>query len=471
MNSALKISRTSNYYSKAAIIIIAVAALINFSTVRFWNQENRVIAWDVISYYAYLPASFIHNDIYLEFLDNPAEDYSSQFWPQTTANGERVIKTTMGVAYLYIPGFVAGHFAAAVAGYEQDGFSAPYRFFMQLNGIIFLILGLFTVRRVLRKWFDERVTAITIIAITAGTNLYHYGVLESTYSHIFSFFLFALFLLLTINFYSAVAHDNTGRTYRIIAAAGFTAGLITLIRPANIIIVIIFLFWATGNLTEIKNRFRWFIIHPSLTVIMILFFILPWIPQFLYWKEVTGEWLYYSYQDEGFFFLKPHILKGLFSFRKGLFIYTPLVILMWSGIVFLRRRLSDPAVALLIFTPLNVYIIFSWWCWWYGGSLGQRPFVESYALYAIPLAALITKALEKKRWIRTAILSLLLLLSLHGIFQTFQYYYGAIHWDSMTREAWSDSFGRVKPSDRFYSLIREPDYEGARLMGKERPVH
>ena len=54
MNGALKTSRAGNYYSKTAIIIIAVAALINFSTVRFWNQENRVIAWDVISYYAYL---------------------------------------------------------------------------------------------------------------------------------------------------------------------------------------------------------------------------------------------------------------------------------------------------------------------------------------------------------------------------------------------------------------------------------
>lgn len=470
MNGELKIRSNSNHYSKAAIIIVAAAALINFSTVRFWNQGNRVIAWDVISYYAYLPASFIHNDIYLGFLDNPDEDYSSQFWPQTTVNGQRVIKTTMGVAYFYIPGFVAGHVAAAIAGAEPDGFSAPYRFFLQLNGILFLILGLLTVRRVLLTWFNDRVIAITIIAITAGTNLYHYGVLESTYSHIYSFFLFALFLLLTINFYNAVAQNNSGKASRIIATAGFTAGLITLIRPANIIILIIFILWKTGNLKEIIKRFRWFISHPSLTGIMILFFMLPWIPQLLYWKEVTGEWLYYSYQDEGFFFLKPHIIQGLFSFRKGLFIYTPMVILMWSGLFLLRHRLSDPAIALLIFTPLNVYIIFSWWCWWYGGSFGQRPFVESFAIYAIPLAALISKALEKKRWIKTAILALLLLLSLHGIFQTFQYYYGAIHWDSMTREAWSDSFGRVKPSDRFYTLIREPDYEGARLRGEESPL-
>ncbi|MBS0012317.1 MAG: hypothetical protein KFF49_12970, partial [Bacteroidales bacterium] len=131
MNGALKIKRNSNHYSRAAIVIIAAAALINFSTVRFWDQENRVIAWDVISYYAYLPASFIHNDIYMEFLDNPDRDFSSQFWPQTTADGERVIKTTMGVAYFYIPGFVAGHVAAAISGAEPDGFSAPYRFSLQ----------------------------------------------------------------------------------------------------------------------------------------------------------------------------------------------------------------------------------------------------------------------------------------------------------------------------------------------------
>lgn len=489
MSEELKTVTKRNICSNGAITLIAIIALVNFSVLRFWNQENRVIAWDVISYYAYLPASFIHNDIYLEFLDNPTAEYSSQFWPQTTETGQRVIKTTLGVAYFYIPAFVTGHIAASLSEYETNGFSAPYRFCLQLNGIMFLILGLITVKKILQTWFDDIVIAVTLIIITVGTNLYYYGVLESTYSHVYSFFLFALFLLITIKYYKnfngealatrggatlrvaakigARAEANRRRANRLLAAAGFTAGLITLIRPVNILILIIFIFWKIGNLQGVKKRLLWFISNPSQTGIMILFFLLPWIPQLLYWKEVTGEWFYYSYQDEGFFFLKPHILEGLFSFRKGLFIYTPLTLLMLSGMLLLRRRLSDPSIALWIFTPLFVYTVFSWWCWWYGGSFGQRPFVESYAIYAIPLAALIAWALKQQKWVRATTISLLLVLTLHGAFQTFQYYYGAIHWDSMTREAWADSFGRIKPSEEFWQLISEPDYEGARLTGTE----
>ncbi len=49
-----------------------------------------------------------------------------------------------------------------------------------------------------------------------------------------------------------------------------------------------------------------------------------------------------------------------------------------------------------------------------------------------------------------------------GIFNNFKYYYGAIHWDSMTKEAYLDSFGRVRPSARFYDLLEAPDYDKAR---------
>jgi len=42
-----------------------------------------------------------------------------------------------------------------------------------------------------------------------------------------------------------------------------------------------------------------------------------------------------------------------------------------------------------------------------------------------------------------------------------QYYYGSIHWDSMTRAAWIDSFAKVHPSSRFNRLIKAPDYNKA----------
>ena len=112
-------------------------------------------------------------------------------------------------------------------------------------------------------------------------------------------------------------------------------------------------------------------------------------------------------------------------------------------------------------------MILSWWSWWYGGSYGLRAFIDSYALLIIPLAAFIDYfyAVMKKRAVVLIIASLFIF---HGVFQTFQYYYGAIHWDSMTKEAYWDSFGHLHPSAKFQSLLKAPDYEKA--MKGERDI-
>jgi hypothetical protein len=181
----------------------------------------------------------------------------------------------------------------------------------------------------------------------------------------------------------------------------------------------------------------------------------------IYWKMQTGQLFYYSYSDQGFFFLSSHITDGLFSFRKGWFIYTPIMTLAIAGMFFLPKYLKKATLAIPIFTALNIYIIFSWWSWWYGGSYGARPLIDSYALLAIPFAAFIEQSLKWPKAIKIFMLSVLAVLLAHGVFQTFQYYYGAIHWDSMTKEAYIDSFGRLKPSASFQHLISEPDYESA----------
>ena len=45
----------------------------------------------------------------------------------------------------------------------------------------------------------------------------------------------------------------------------------------------------------------------------------------LYWKHIMGTFFFYSYDQEGFFFGNSHVLDGLLSYRKGWFIYTPIM--------------------------------------------------------------------------------------------------------------------------------------------------
>ena len=87
--------------------------------------------------------------------------------------------------------------------------------------------------------------------------------------------------------------------------------------------------------------------------------------------------------------------------------------------------------------------------------------IESYAIMAIPLAAVVEYFTKSKRWIKYLSFSIFFLFISHGIFQTFQYYYGAIHWDSMTKKAYFHSFGKLKPSGKFWEYLEEPNYKSA----------
>ena len=75
-----------------------------------------------------------------------------------------------------------------------------------------------------------------------------------------------------------------------------------------------------------------------------------------------------------------------------------------------------------------VYLISSWWNWYYGPSFGQRPFVEFYGLSAL-LIAFAFRFIQKKAFKVTLIVFSVLCVFLNLI-QTFQYHSGIISsWD------------------------------------------
>ena len=154
-------------------------------------------------------------------------------------------------------------------------------------------------------------------------------------------------------------------------------------------------------------------------------------PQLLYWKEMTGNWIYYSYTTETFTYWKaPKIAAVLFDTQNGLFLYSPLVLLMMAGVIIgiIKRKYSGP-VQLLIFA-LATYAFASWWAWWFGGSFGHRSYVEYYALLSIPLAGLYDH-ISKSRFtiLRYAFVSLTVLMMIFAVRLSFLYITLGGPWD------------------------------------------
>jgi len=483
-----------NWISALTLILIITLMTATMLSEKHWNDEQRVIEWDAISYYAYLPAAFIYHDLSLSFADNYQGKNKLLVWPDRGPQGRYVIKTTMGLSMLWTPFFLAGHGIAHLSRADTGGYSPPYKFFLLVSALFFLTIGLIYLRKILLAHASDTVSALVLAAFVIGTNLFWYTLYQGTMSHLYSFALINALVWYSMKWHGltgavkaswGMAHGADGKepglpdtvpttssglqntSTRMLWPAirtGLLLGLITLIRPTNIIIALFFILYGVTSGKSLRSRTRELAAGYRHLALMALAALIVWVPQMLYWKEMTGQWLYFSYgSDERFFFGDPAIIKGLFSWRKGLFLYTPLMIFAFAGIISLWIRRSPHALAVTLFVPLNIYIIFSWWCWWYGGGFGQRAFIDSYVLMAVAAASLLSHAMTaRRRWLRSSILTALILLASLGAIQNIQYYNGAIHWDSMTRGAYLDSFGRLKPSARFHDLLAAPDYEKAR---------
>jgi hypothetical protein len=453
MKNEMAFSLKKTSLSKAAIILVLLCSVWFQFSVKKWRWD-AVIQWDVKSYYSYIPATFIYNDLTFEFIDNNPELYGERFWPAKTPDGKYVEKMTMGMAVMYGPFFAVAHLLAKPLGYPADGFSRPYQFFLSIGALFYLLLGLIFLRKLLLRFFKEPAAAITLVLITLGTNLWYYSTLEPGMSHTYSFALFAIFLYVLDRWLERAKVSHA-------VVLGIVCGLISLVRPTNALVGVFFLFWNVSNIKEIKERVFLLVGRWKTLLIMLSIAITIWIPQLLYWKIQTGQFFYNSYGEEGFFFNSPRIIEGLFSFRKGWFIYTPIMLVASAGFFILRKFAKGAFIAIVIFMMINVYVIFSWWSWWYGGSFGARPMIESFVFMAFPLAAVVQWAFSRKSIIKISVFFVLSAFTILSVFQTFQYYYGAIHWDSMTREAYFKSFGKLKPFPGLEDYWRAPDYEKA----------
>lgn len=442
------------HFVALSIGIVLLAALVTDFNTKIYRQPGRVIQWDVIDYYGYLPAVFIYHDITLQFQDHYKGAHHFVFWAKKTATGKYVFKMTMGLSFLYAPFFLVANQLAAHYGFDPGGYSAPYQLAIVLAALFYLALGLIFLAKVLRFYFSKRTTGFTLLAIGLGTNLFWYTSLEPGMPHVYDFALASAFLYLVIVWYQKI---NFWRSLLL----GLVLGLLTLIRPVNVLFGIFFLLYGIYDTEGFRRRWSLYKTKFHYLILIAIFAFLVLVPQMIYWKTVTGNWIYYSYGDQGFFFLNPHLTDVLFSFRKGWFIYTPVMIFAVLGIYLLFRNNKAFFLPVLLLLAVYLYVVSSWWCWWYGGSLGQRELIDIYPVMALPLATVI-HWVYKRASLWHYLAGLLVLFSvLLGAFYNVQYYYGAIHWDSMTRRAYFDSFGRVHPSPRFQKLLKSPDYDRA----------
>ncbi|MGW8315741.1 MAG: hypothetical protein ACWGNV_09090, partial [Bacteroidales bacterium] len=267
-----------------------------------------------------------------------------------------------------------------------------------------------------------------------------------------------LFLYLVIRWYEKPSLRHT-------VFLGLAYGLTVLVRPSNVLVGVLLLLWGVTNLKSLMERIRFLLQKIPLILLMAAFFILPWIPQLVYWKAVTGSYLFNSYGPSGssFYFGSPHIFQLLFSFRKGWYLYTPLMLLATFGLLAMRKRGREGQWAVTIYLAGEIYLLASWWSWWNGGSFGLRSFVDIYGVMAVPLAALTDSMLQTRKLVRAGFVGMLAFLLYLNLLQTSQYTQGYIHHSGMTREAYRLNFLRWNGDGASWHMLAIPDAQLARM--------
>jgi hypothetical protein len=426
----------------AKIIILAF-----FVIVAFARNKPNIISWDVLAHYLYLPATFIYDDPGIRnhtALFEKIEQYelSATFYQVVMhENGNNIIKTTTGWAILHSPFFFGAHVVALLGPAPADGFSMPYQFAMMLSSVLFICIGLIYIRKILRYLFNDHTALITMIVLVFGTNLFHTWI-YITSVHLMLFGLYAFFTWQVIRWHEDPVR---GKAFLI----GLSAGFITLLRPTDAICLLVPLLWGVYNLSTFRKKWILISTHWNHMLLVVLGGLLTILPQILYWKLFTGSWIYYSYNTpgEGMDFFTPYIKEVLFSYRKGWFVYTPLMLLAIGGFITLFRYHRKAFYPLLIFTILNTYLISCWTCWWYAGSFGHRAFIHSYALMAIPLGSLIFDLISKKRLFTYIMFFVIFMIMMLNLFQSWQFRKRIIDPSRMTKEYYWAVFGKLSEVD------------------------
>lgn len=411
-------------YSLLIIIFIGVN-IIGTSSIR-----KIFIDGDGSGHYAYLPSLIIYHtldftDVFTFEKSQRPPDYMGHYFHKY--DNILINKYTSGTALLQLPFFLVGYLLSLLLGFPLDGYNVVFQYSIAIGTLFWVGLGLmFFVRLLTTYSIDRKFAWLMSVVCLLGTNLFFYTFVDPSFSHAYSFSIITIFL-----YYVRTVFIDYSRSRLVLSA--FLLGIIVLIRPANIIVIAILPF-LSGSYSNFINVIKLKIQNHDYIFTILAFFIGVG-PQLIINYIQTGSPVIYGYKNEGFYFSDPQIFNFLFSFKKGWFVYSPIFLLLFPGLIYMwRSQTKFTFISFISFFGILVYIFSSWWNWYYGDSFGMRPMVDYYGLFMLVIALFLYNSC--RQWVKIIGFVFIALAILLNLAQSYQYARGIIHADSMTKEAY-----------------------------------
>lgn len=402
--------------------IHAVVAVRGLWSAPLGDLPGSIVRSDVKGYYGYLQAIFLRNDL-------GHEPYQWEYVRKTPTG--TLNKYFCGTAVMMAPWFAIGHsLSFADPDTPKDGLSDMEMRALSVGALVYLLLGLLAVRALLTGLgVRDAPMAWTLGAFGLGTQLMQYAAMQPGWSHVYSFCTIALFLLI-------VQRLAQGANARWAIPAAMLFAIIVLIRPVNALVILALPIVVGAGAGELLKR----LLREPIAILAAMVAgaaVLSLQP--LLWYAQVGKWFAYGYHGEGFHWDRPEIIKVLIGFRRGLFLWAPVLLLSAIGTFHMLRTDRRRGVWMLVYWMVNTYVISAWWIWYYGSGFGSRVFVDHYPVLAIPMAMILNGLTG--RWWLVVRLYVVACCALLGI-QMWQYHAFILHHESMDRAKYVHTFLR-----------------------------
>lgn len=434
------------------LIIFGFLFLLN----NFLGNSETTINADGMGYYDYLPSIFIRSDFNRK--DHPYRS-DTALYRHIASQGiyvkyhhHYVDKYPVGTALLESPFFLYAKATTQLDKSASPGYQKAFQRTVFHAAIFYVFLALIFFRKLLELYDIKRMWIVALqLLMIFGTGVTHYASADAGFSHIYSLFAITAFAYFAKRYFSE-------RNLKQFLWACVFLGLLILIRQINVLILLALPLFA-GSWEALRNGFGLLFQRSQYFFSGIIIVASLCMIQVAAWYYQTGHFLVYSYQGERFYFDDPHFFDILFSYKKGLFIYTPLVFLATLGTLYwLVKKAYFQWVAWWFFFVALTYILSSWWSWFYGCSFGLRAYVDFYAILLIPLA-LVLNNIKPRMAVPLALVCFLTIPV--NIIQSYQYKKFILHWMDMDERMYWEVF--LKINSKYEGLEWKRVYEFDKL--------
>jgi len=357
--------------------------------------SGQAVYGDGIGYYAHLHSWVIDGDWdytneYKHIYDhehnnaNTGVESSNVQIVSVAKNGKAENFYGTGVALILLPFYLLAHLLSVVANYlganlSVEGYSDVYQIISGIGAIFYAITGVYFLEKIINLAVsDEKMSLISSVTLFLSSSLLYYGSFDVINSH------FASFCLATIFFYYFLSYGNRNSLL-----FGLIAGLMSGVRVQDSVIVIIWAisFWKNTNL--FWKKLRKFVIGFSFALI----------PTMIHWYSVFGNPLEHTYLRSILNTYKakttPDILGSLFDPTTGLFIRTPLLLILFLFFLYLSWKKEIK----LLFHPFVFFLlqfaIITIQGGWAAAAFGGRMYMSSLTFFGILLGMMVLRCGKK----------------------------------------------------------------------------